>query len=187
MVGEGGFEPPKPKQQIYSLPHLTALELSHIRFSLRLEKNWSWWTDSNPRPADYKSAALPAELHQRLTSEDYITRLVPLCQQEFLPKAGFFRIDPAIIRIYPCTQERGGSFMTLQELSPQYARQAETVARRLRELRQQELAEGDPQAAQTLRQRQQELRPLLREARELAEHTAHYYDRRYIRREKYRI
>ena len=28
---------------------------------------------------------------------------------------------------------------------------------------------------------------LLREARELAEHTAHYYDRRYIRREKYRI
>lgn len=73
--------------------------------------------------------------------------------------------------------------MTLQELSPQYARQAETVARRLRELRQQELAEGDPQVAQTLRQRQQELRPLLREARELAEHTAHYYDRRYIRRE----
>lgn len=64
MVGEGGFEPPKPKQQIYSLPHLTALELSHIRFSLRLEKNWSWWTDSNPRPADYKSAALPTELHQ---------------------------------------------------------------------------------------------------------------------------
>ncbi len=28
-MGEGGFEPPKPKQQIYSLPHLTALELSH--------------------------------------------------------------------------------------------------------------------------------------------------------------
>ena len=23
----------------------------------------SQWTDSNPRPADYKSAALPAELH----------------------------------------------------------------------------------------------------------------------------
>ena len=30
-VGEGGFEPPKPKQQIYSLPHLTALELPHIK------------------------------------------------------------------------------------------------------------------------------------------------------------
>ncbi len=24
----------------------------------------SWWTDSNRRPADYKSAALPTELHQ---------------------------------------------------------------------------------------------------------------------------
>ena len=27
--------------------------------------DWSWWTDLNPRPADYKSAALPTELHQR--------------------------------------------------------------------------------------------------------------------------
>ncbi len=25
----------------------------------------SWWTDSNSRPADYKSAALPTELHQQ--------------------------------------------------------------------------------------------------------------------------
>ena len=30
-------------------------------------KFWSWWTDSNPRPADYKSAALPTELHQRMS------------------------------------------------------------------------------------------------------------------------
>ena len=29
---------------------------------------WSWWTDSNPRPADYKSAALPTELHQHTSS-----------------------------------------------------------------------------------------------------------------------
>ena len=28
---------------------------------------WSWWTDSNPRPADYKSAALPTELHQHFS------------------------------------------------------------------------------------------------------------------------
>src|SRR5690554_433379 len=26
--------------------------------------NWSWRTESNPRPADYKSAALPTELRQ---------------------------------------------------------------------------------------------------------------------------
>ena len=34
VVGEGGFEPPKPKQQIYSLPHLTALELPHVKYEI---------------------------------------------------------------------------------------------------------------------------------------------------------
>ena len=58
--------------------------------------------------------------------------------------------------------------MTMQELSPQYARQAEAVSRRLRELRHQALTEGDPERVQALRRRQQELRPLLQEARELA-------------------
>ena len=43
-------------------------------------KTWSWWTDSNPRPADYKSAALPAELHQHTTSRDYINRCFFVCQ-----------------------------------------------------------------------------------------------------------
>ena len=45
-------------QQIYSLPPLATRELLRMKL-------WSWWTDSNPRPADYKSAALPAELHQQ--------------------------------------------------------------------------------------------------------------------------
>ena len=57
-MGEGGFEPPKPKQQIYSLPHLTALELSQI-----LRAGGRTWTPA----ADYKSAALPTELHQRVS------------------------------------------------------------------------------------------------------------------------
>ena len=51
-------------QQIYSLPPLATREHSHVHYS----KKWSWWTDSNPRPADYKSAALPTELHQRLNA-----------------------------------------------------------------------------------------------------------------------
>ena len=50
----------RQSQQIYSLSPLATWVL------LQIEKvRWSWWTDSNPRPADYKSAALPAELHQR--------------------------------------------------------------------------------------------------------------------------
>ncbi len=43
-------------QQIYSLPPLAAREPLHP---------WSWRWDSNPQPADYKSAALPVELRQR--------------------------------------------------------------------------------------------------------------------------
>src|SRR4051812_976850 len=28
--------------------------------------SWCWWPDSNGRPTDYESVALPAELHQRI-------------------------------------------------------------------------------------------------------------------------
>ena len=60
MVGGGGFEPPK------SLT--TDLQSAPFGHSGTLPY-WSWWTDSNPRPADYKSAALPAELHQQFQQQ----------------------------------------------------------------------------------------------------------------------
>ncbi len=50
------------RQQIYSLSPLATREFPHIQM-------WSWWTDLNPRPADYKSAALPTELHQRIQQQ----------------------------------------------------------------------------------------------------------------------
>ena len=67
------------RQQIYSLPPLATRELLHMKL-------WSWWTDSNPRPADYKSAALPAELHQQMgcvlvRSDVYSNRKEADCQQ----------------------------------------------------------------------------------------------------------
>ena len=61
-----------------------------------------WWekVDSNPRPADYKSAALPAELHQRvsLTLEYYII-FEKICQG----KSGKYFIIPLfpISAIFP--------------------------------------------------------------------------------------
>ena len=58
------------KQQIYSLPPLATRELLPI-WLLSGRMAWSWWTDSNPRPADYKSAALPAELHQPVVDDAY--------------------------------------------------------------------------------------------------------------------
>ena len=71
-------------QQIYSLPPLATRELLHMKF-------WSWWTDSNPRPADYKSAALPTELHQHVgrnwrvlpNSKGYYSREFSPCQSFF--------------------------------------------------------------------------------------------------------
>lgn len=58
LVGTGGFEPPK----------LEATDLQSVPFGHSgisppnsIEKK-SRRRDSNPRPADYKSAALPAEL-----------------------------------------------------------------------------------------------------------------------------
>ena len=39
-------------------------EISDFRKFLYL--SWSWREESNPRPADYKSAALPTELRQHL-------------------------------------------------------------------------------------------------------------------------
>ena len=66
------------RQQIYSLPHLTALEFPHMKL-------WSWWTDSNPRPADYKSAALPAELHQQFQQQGLSYQKSPVLS------TGFFR------------------------------------------------------------------------------------------------
>ena len=76
----GGFEPPKLSRQSYSLIPLTAreplrkrLHIVHIHSTASLlqlpqdsghAKYWSWREESNPRPADYKSAALPTELRQ---------------------------------------------------------------------------------------------------------------------------
>ena len=61
-------------RQIYSLFPLATRELSHIYFSHQSEKKWSWWTDLNPRPADYKSAALPTELHQRIAAFNQVLK-----------------------------------------------------------------------------------------------------------------
>ena len=46
-------------QQIYSLPPLAAREIPHMKSALRCGLFWSWWSESNQQPADYKSAALP--------------------------------------------------------------------------------------------------------------------------------
>ena len=81
LMGDCGFEPQK------ALPaDLQSVPFGH---SGNLPPVQSWWTDLNPRPIDYKSIALPAELHQRMSERngrdsvaDYTTRQMG-CQAVF--------------------------------------------------------------------------------------------------------
>jgi hypothetical protein len=68
--------------------------------------------------------------------------------------------------------------MTLAEISITYASSASAIRTRILELRRQELAQTDPEAARLLRCRINALLPLWRDMRELTAWTAHYYDRR---------
>ena len=77
--------------------------------------------------------------------------------------------------------------MTLAELSKDYEAAAVPLRARLRELRRLLTAETDPEAVWHLQRRIAELTPMLTQMNELAELTAHYYDRGYWRNEKYTL
>lgn len=77
--------------------------------------------------------------------------------------------------------------MTLRELSAFYRDSELMIRQRIRELETAARAETDCDRVRELRRRQAELTPMLREMRELARHTAHYYDRRVTRNAKYTI
>ena len=67
--------------------------------------------------------------------------------------------------------------MKLIELSPLYEDSARRIQTRMEELRLRLRATDDPDSAQRLRRRLTELQPMLRQCRQLAQLTAHYYDR----------
>lgn len=77
--------------------------------------------------------------------------------------------------------------MTLAELSPCYQQAALLLRTRLRELRQALATETDPDAIWHLQQRIRQLQPMLVEMNELAELTAHYYERGYYRNGRYTL
>lgn len=77
--------------------------------------------------------------------------------------------------------------MTLFEMSIEYEASADAIRTRIRELRLAEREQADADAARALRLRIAALIPLLREARELAVLTAHYYDRGYHKHERYTL
>lgn len=77
--------------------------------------------------------------------------------------------------------------MTLPELSRCYEASAALLRQRLRQLRQEMARETDPEKLWHLKRRISELTPILTQMNELAELTAHYYDRGYYRNEKYTL
>ena len=77
--------------------------------------------------------------------------------------------------------------MTLAEISLCYAEAAVPLRHRLRELRQMLARAEDPEEIWHIKRRIAELTPMLTQMNELAELTAHYYDRGYWRSEKYTL
>ncbi len=77
--------------------------------------------------------------------------------------------------------------MTMLELSRCYEEAAVPLRARLRQLRQLLAQTQDPEEIFHLKRRIQELTPMLTQMNELAELTAHYYDRGYWRSEKYTV
>lgn len=81
----------------------------------------------------------------------------------------------------------GVAGMTLQEMSLCYEAAAVPLRARLKELRTQLKSAKDPEEIWHLKRRIAELTPMLTQMNELAELTAHYYDRGYYRSEKYTL
>ena len=77
--------------------------------------------------------------------------------------------------------------MTLAQLSRCYEEAAVPLRNRLRELRNALAETDDPEEIWHLKRRIAELTPMLTQMNELAELTAHYYDRGYWRSEKYTV
>ena len=77
--------------------------------------------------------------------------------------------------------------MTLQEMSKDYEASAALLRVRLRLLRQELAVTTDPEDIWHLKRRIAELTPMLTQMNELADLTAHYYERGYYRSEKYTL
>ena len=77
--------------------------------------------------------------------------------------------------------------MTLREMSRDYEQSAALLRARLRQLRQELAAAEDPEDIWHLKRRIAELTPMLTQMNELAELTAHYYERGYWRSAKYTL
>ena len=100
----------------------------------------------------------------------------------FCPKCGA-ELYPPTHHCTICARE----FATLAEISEEYAISAALLRARLRLLRQSLQRTKDREQIFRLQRRIAELTPMLTQMNELAELTAHYYEKGYWRNEKYTL
>ncbi len=86
-----------------------------------------------------------------------------------------------------CSRCGDRDFAPLEELSRGYRAAAQPLRERLRDLRQAMEKSDDPEEVWHIKRRIAELTPMLTQMNELADLTAHYYDRGYWRSEKYTV
>ncbi len=77
--------------------------------------------------------------------------------------------------------------MELRELSTEYEESARLLRKRMKVLRKAIHATDDPEEKWRLQRRLADLTPILTQMNELADLTAHYYDKGYWRNEKYTV
>ena len=77
--------------------------------------------------------------------------------------------------------------MRLYDLSAEYEKSARLLQKRMKELRKAIQATDDPEEKWHLQRRLADLTPILTQMNELADLTAHYYDKGYWRNEKYTV
>ncbi len=106
-----------------------------------------------------------------------------LSPTDFCPACGGELYAPDMV----CARCRRDGFLPLVKLSEGYRQAARPLRARLRELRQALDKASDPEEIWHIKRRIAELTPLLTQMNELAELTAHYYDRGYWRNEKYTL
>ncbi len=61
---------------------LQSAAINHSAISPNELDRWSWRRDLNPRPSDYKSDALPAELRQPVGKRRNVTKTCSLCNKQ---------------------------------------------------------------------------------------------------------
>ena len=113
-MGESGFEPLKS-----ATTDLQSAPFGHSGTLPYSIKRWSWWTDSNPRPADYKSAALPAELHQRIKSA--VQQQVLFYQRTYTLSSPILKIEKIFLKgrkecSYTAQSQRNSLLLPLRDV-----------------------------------------------------------------------